>query len=50
MFKNIYILAVPKNIRFCVESGLTAPGFPTILTVNYSSKKRIAEGLVVRFW
>ena len=50
VFKNIYILAVPKNIRFCVESGLTAPGFPTILTVNYSSKKRIAEGLVVRFW
>ena len=28
-----------KNIRICVEPGLTAPGFPRILTVNYLSKK-----------
>ena len=35
----MYILAVPKNIRIRVEPGLTAPGFPRILTVNYSSKK-----------
>ena len=24
-----------KNIRICVEPGLTAPGFSRILTVNY---------------
>ena len=28
-----------QNIRICVEPGLTAPGFPRILTVNYLSKK-----------
>ena len=28
-----------KKIRICVEPGLTAPGFPRILTVNYLSKK-----------
>ena len=37
LFKKKY--GCSKNIRICVEPGLAAPGFPRILTVNYSSKK-----------
>ena len=39
-----------KNIRICVEPGLTAPGFPRILTVNYLSKedsRRLGSSVLV---
>ena len=39
VFKKYIYIGCSKNIRFCVEPGLTAPGFPRILAVNYSSKK-----------
>ena len=34
VFKKYIYVGCSKNIRFCVEPGLTAPGFPRILFIH----------------